>query len=410
LRENRKEGPTPVVGKSPNGKSRLIENAHSDREQESKEKYQLNSRDRIVVRYVISFTICMMGSLLAYHGPLSSDAWRFWDGGLAWIKDTIRAFVCALAGLFMLANMNAAVRPNPKADADPKLTSLRLRPAERIVLWLFICFLVYATVFPLREDFERTLIMPPRNYTGPLNFGNIWMPYFPYFFYILGLWIGIGFPVLIFLGRNVRLDRDWWLRARSDLDKVCFREFKVENNPQEDATQDIGVAFQDFAIGLRSIGERYLPVSLSVCLLLLYEQLTPSNKTVTGTAGDWGKLTLWLLLGPSLVVCFFLVALGYQRAARKVEIGFRSLAEAAKSTPDGKDSFVKATKARTDLLWNRSPAAFVLLIIKSASISVLLLVTVTVYVLKTITSPEGWFGVFLPKIVMETFKKIYVGH
>ena len=65
---------------------------------------------------------------------------------------------------------------------------------------------------------------------------------------------------------------------------------------------------------------------LSISILLLYKQITPSHTTATKFAQEFSKVALWAILGPSLILLMGVVALGYQRAVQKLERGFHAFA------------------------------------------------------------------------------------
>jgi hypothetical protein len=157
---------------------------------------------------------------------------------------------------------------------------------------------------------------------------------------------------------------------------------------------------------LRRIAERYLSVLIVVILALLYEQLTPSHETATGDAVEWGKIVLWLLLGPTLPLFVIYVAFGYQGLARKLESGLRTLAEALARNRNNADLLAKVMAARAELMWKQSPTEFVLTVVKSANIAMPLLVAVSGYVLHTLSGGE-WIDVFVPREVVSLFHRFY---
>ena len=143
-----------------------------------------------------------------------------------------------------------------------------------------------------------------------------------------------------------------------------------------------------------------------VILALLYEQLTPSHKTVTTEAVEWGKIMLWLLLGPVLPLFIIYVAFGYQGLARKLESGLDLLAEALARNRSEVDLLDKVIKARAELMWKQSPTEFVLTVVKSANIAMPLLIAVSGYVLHTLSGGQ-WIDVFVPREVVSLLQRLY---
>jgi len=58
-------------------------------------------------------------------------------------------------------------------------------------------------------------------------------------------------------------------------------------------------------------------------------------------------------------------------------------------------------------MWEESPAAFVLSVVKSATISIPLLLAVTAYVVHTLSGPEGWLGIFVPRAVIDFVRRVF---
>jgi hypothetical protein len=357
---------------------------------------------KVVLCYVAMIAASASATYLAYNGPLSSDAWRNWSTEKAWLRDTLRAAVSAAFALFMLWNLTGA--PRRQLDRRSDLRMLGFRRGEWWLLGIFAVLLIAMAFYWLPHAFIEGLIA--RGDRGPWSFSRIWKPYIPYLFYILILWIGIASPVLVCLIRNIRLDWKWWKTAREPLNHACRRLETAAPASIEDL-EGLERTFQDYVIDLKNLGERYVPVVLAVCLVLLYEQITTSKETVTPLAVDIGKVALWLLLGPTLIIFIFSVALGYQSSARKVDAVYQKSVGLIAKAASKKGVAEKLLTARKDLMWDHTPAAFVLTVVKSASVSITLLLAVTIYVLNTIAGPEGWLGVFVPRPMVEFIKRVY---
>jgi hypothetical protein len=165
------------------------------------------------------------------------------------------------------------------------------------------------------------------------------------------------------------------------------------------------LSLQDYVVGLKSVAEEYVPVLLGVSLILMYEQITPSVQTVTDAAVESGKLAVWLLLGPALLTCIIIVALGYQSAAHIAESGLRALAGASSESASDGDMLKRIAEARSKLIWDQSPAAFILSVVKSATVSIPLLLAIIVYILSLHT--EQWFRILVPKALVDFVQNVY---
>jgi hypothetical protein len=202
--------------------------------------------------------------------------------------------------------------------------------------------------------------------------------------------------------------QDWrnWQNSSAALDRA-LPGTRIDKGELARAAAKLLLAFQDYAVVLREIVERYVPALLVISVYLLYEQLTPSSRTVTSLAIELSKVALWMLLGPALIISLTTVAMGYQKAAQKVQTGLRGLIDASLQLSEDSDPTGVLLKARDDVLWTRSPGEFVLSIIKSATLSIPFLLTVTIYVLKSIKDPEGWVNIFVPHVVVNFFEGLF---
>ncbi len=161
---------------------------------------------------------------------------------------------------------------------------------------------------------------------------------------------------------------------------------------------------------LKEIAERYVPILLAISLGLLYEQLTPSYRSVTTTAVEFGKVSLWLLLVPALLICVTVVAFGYQSAVARAEAGMQSIVEASGSGVERDKLLEKVVAARSDLLLETESRGVYLdrgQKVKSGSISIPLLVALTAYVLKSLQVGDKWVEIFIPSGVVNFFKNLY---
>jgi hypothetical protein len=376
--------------------------------------------------YLAILMIGATGTFLAYEkDSLSSDAWRCWSasGPHAWERDAARLVVAAILSIFMLWNMDtlATLRKNP----HERFLFARPYRHERAIFFVFIGLLLLFHLYLLPSSFRAALperaalnlkVNPTNAYCRDIkakvaadDFREITKPYIPYMLYATGLWIGVVTPVFLVLLRRIRGDWKLWLERRTTLDASLSPILSGSEIGRETTGffETLHFAFQNYVVGLKEVAERYFPVLLAVSLALLYEQLTTSKETVTTAAVESGKVALWLLLGPTLLICITMVAVGYQNAARKAESGFRGLAALSSHHHPPPEVLDRIAATRARLMWEESPAAFVLSVVKSATISIPLLLAITAYIVHTLSGPEGWLGIFVPQVVINFVRRVF---
>jgi hypothetical protein len=361
-------------------------------------EFRLGWRSAVVWCGIVIF-LCFLGTYFAYNGPLSSDLWRHWSGPGAWKRDVLRVLVWIILSLFLLLNSRILVSsPVSWKKSLAFFRELKLTRNER-------AFLLVVIVLLLLFQF----LFLPRSFVGnqPITFGHVLKPYIPYFFYTSGLWIGILFPMFVLLIRLVPQD---WNKLRDSASKLDLKPpldslGRIEQI--SNAHRDLLIAFQDHVAVIKDLTQRYIPIFLTISLYMLYEQTTPSYETLTPLSVEAGKVALWLFLGPVLIVSLIAVAAEYQSAARKAEVGLRSLIGASIKFSNQPDTLLPLLKARDDLLWDRTPGELLLSIAKSPTLSIPLLFALTAYVLNTVHGPDGWVGIFMPKVVINFFRHLF---
>jgi ABC-type multidrug transport system fused ATPase/permease subunit len=347
--------------------------------------------------------LCGVGTFLAYQGPLSSAAWQGWDGADAWKRDLMRAIVSALLSLFVLWSMDVAPEKGrgSRISGEPIIFN---RYEKRLFLAIFLMLLLMI-FYILPAAFISGL--DARGTNVPRTFDQIMKPYFPYFLYAAGLWIGIITPVFLFLIRAAARDWAWWKEARARLYGILSRQVSSAAELTAASFQELTVSFQNYVIGLKNIAERYLPVLLAMSLGLMHEQLTTVHESATPESVEAAKVASWLFLGPALIIFITLVALGYQSAVKKAEAGFSPYIEILVKSPDKFDILSAMLVLRANFIWEQSPLSFVISAIKSASVSIPLLLALTIYVLQNLIKGEAVPLIFIPRQVLEFLKGFY---
>jgi hypothetical protein len=372
------------------------------------------NRKQWALWYSIALVSAIVGSVLAYSPLLSSEAWQCWSTPTAWKRDSALAVVTTILAIFVLWNMRAFDQEKPALHEEFSPTHLRryewILLTSASALLLLYAFVILPNSFRLglharmQELSQKSGCTDLENAIKNDDFSQIMKPYFPYLLHVLGLWGGVVLPVFLFLIRCVRVDWKEWNEGQLKLSHWVANAKRIEKH-QVVAFEGLLLAFQDQVVRLKTVAERYVPVLLSVSLVLLYEQLTPSSQTVTDAAVESGKFAVWLLLGPTLLTCVVVVALGYQSTAQKTEQGLRALANSHSGVTEDSDVIKRIAEMRSKLVWDQSPGAFILSVAKSATISIPLLLAVIAYVLHL--HHEGWFRIFVPRALVEFLQNIY---
>jgi hypothetical protein len=370
----------------------------------------LNPRS-VLAWYFIVLLFSILGTYLAYNEPFGSEAWQIWSqaGKDAWIKDAIRGTAITLVCLFFLWNLNvfAAWRSEPESYYP----IFRLAFYEKIIIIALLILLLILQFSYLREDFIRNL--PSKGYPSitdkpeMYSFDKITLPYFPYSLYSVGLYIGIMLPVMLCFIRRITFDKNIFRQAKNDLENLSQLDAKSVESFTIFRFKQFELAFQNYVILLKSLSERYLPLILGAAVFLIIEQVTSSRDTATQSAIEITKLLIWLFIGPALLIFLVSVAIGYQITVKSAEEKLRSFIGLLEISRGKSEILGEIINFREKLIWSYSPLSFIISAIKSASIAIPLLLTLTIYIMQTIIKEENWLYIVLPKEIVEFFKGLY---
>jgi hypothetical protein len=365
----------------------------------------------LLLWYFIVLLVSILGTYLAYNEPFGSEAWQTWSraGQNSWIRDSIRGTAITLVSLFILWNLNvfAAWRSDPR-NCYP---IFRLAFYEKVIIITFLTLLLILQFSYLRLDFMHNLsskgypsiTRQPEMYT----FEKITLPYLPYSLYSIGLYIGMMLPALLCLIRRISFDKNILSQAKKDLENLS----QIDANSVESFTiiqfKQYELAFQNYVILLKNFSERYLPLILSTAIFLIIEQITSSKDTATQAAIEITKILTWLVIGPTLLIFLISVAIGYQITVNGAEQKLRSFIDLIKMSPDKSEMLGEISNFREKLIWSYSPLSFIVSAVKSASIAIPLLLTLTVYVMQTIMAESNWLYIVLPKAIAQFLKSLY---
>ena len=390
----------------------------------SKTNNQLGWRT-VSLWHIVVILVCAGGTVLAYNGPFTSEAWQSWAGQGAWKRDVLRAVLAAITAIYILWQIDVVT------SKQASLKDCALFVPEKLHEWIFFSivtgFLLWLMLYHLPTSFERELLdktnfsengkffnnkdllnIHKRMLSGEMfdRFKMLWMPYLPYAFYVFGFWHGIVWPVFVSLTRSIRRNWKWWQDASKALDQSLTHLGMSKTNASPEAYEKLLITFQKNEVGLLESAQRYITVLLSIALLLLAEQLTTIHETLTPEAVEYGKLVLWLILGPAFVTFLVIVVAGYHNTVHKLRNGLSMFVEELSKRDYQSELLEKAMGTIDDITWRRSPVAFVFSVVKSANIMIFLMLTIVGYVMH-MSSGGKWIDVFLPSKVVDFVQWIF---
>lgn len=342
--------------------------------------------------YAAMLLVGTLGSYAAYELP-GSPAWSAWSNAdYPWLVDAARLLVCSLFALFTIWNLRLL-------EPEERGLMATVLDGWKVAIPLLVPIVSVAiTTWVTSHGFVARL--RARGYDGPTDFWAIDLPYVPYALYTIALWGGVGAPVLAMLVTRFMNDRRELRGSRETLEK----EFRaVEVATADDALmqfQQSQIAMQDYVARLQQHAERYIPVPLTVAVVLLHEQFAP---TVTQEAIDIGKVALWLLLGPALIAGLTILASNHQSAVRRAGAAYRALLDRLAATQTDLRSSVLEARAK---VLGDSSGGFAVSVLKSTPIFVLLVASLTGWVLGNLQA-EKRVTLFVPEKIVELLQAIY---
>lgn len=357
---------------------------------------------QILAWYAAAIVIAVVGSYLAY-GPLTSDSWHRWA---LWTQtnvvflDASRVVIAALLALFCLHSLD--VVPS-LASKRQSINYLRLEPYERILISAFVVLFVICAYYLLPENFDHVYRQQVASHevtpgvSDPFSFGQIFGPYFPYSLYVAGLWLGIVAPVLFFMARSLRLDWRAWKALQGTL---------VIDVPDEKLTRrtitNLVIATQDVFSLLKESAGRYLPIFLAVITMTLVEELTPLKRSVLGPSSDIGKIILWLLWIPTLVILVGLFTILYDGEVKRAKNALSLMIARLQNLPAKTRELQDAAKALRDISDHENSVKALFDVIKTGSVGVYgLVVAVTAITVSVLRFHENWARAFVPQSLID---------
>lgn len=273
--------------------------------------------------YGAAFFSCVIGAYL-HDSVFTSDIFEQWailrssDATFhltrTW-SDILRASGALIASLFALRQMDALSGNHRRAFNYKSIGKLELALiAVAVTAALFVAFDVLPTHFYIglvTLISQHTLIT-----SEPFTYTDIWHSYVPYSFYVIGLWLGMAFPVFFFLVRSIDEDRRHWKRLGDDASSAA-RETTTE------ALSALMNTWHDRRLILLEVATHYVSVLIPLAILILLEAFFFKG-SATAFADRAGYIALSLMLLPALAISTGVFSVLYVRELKNTEDGLRS--------------------------------------------------------------------------------------
>jgi hypothetical protein len=286
----------------------------------------------LYVWYVVAFALCVIGAV-GHDYLFTPDVWKRWAelrarptalGMSPMWSDIARAgvgFVLSMLGLQWLDVMSERHART--------LNRLRFSRAEIVLISVAVTAALFFAFSVLPSSFFIECLQLVS--TGaikaavPFTYGEIWRSYAAYAPYVLGLWLGMVFPIFFFFLRSIRDDVQLWSKLSADVERF-------DDRTDRDALDAVWLLWLERRDVLKVIATHYLPVLTFVGMLLLLEKLAfRVSSTTTGEVSGLAAMSLMLL--PASVISLYVFTVRYAREYHRTERWLRDFKEHARGDP-----------------------------------------------------------------------------
>jgi len=287
-------------------------------------------RTLIVPWYLISLALCLLGAI-GHDWLFPPEVWNEWAASQAPLKvahlpplwcDNGRAFVA-----FSLALCGIRWLEVSSERRGGTLESMELARYEVAIISAAGTTVLFFAYYALPANFylECTkLVAAGRIHATPFTFGQIWLSYVLYSPYVIGLWLGIVFPIFFFLIRSVRDDvREW--------KNTCESVRRTESTGAT-ALEEVWRCWHRKYDILKIIATHYVPLVIFILLLSVFERsLFAASATALGEGV--GSAAMYAMLLAALAISVAVFALYYARERGAIENWLRSFRDKNKDSP-----------------------------------------------------------------------------
>lgn len=282
------------------------------------------NKHKLALFFLLSAIVSLAGVYFSYHTEItSSTAWGKWGNNQAWVGDSAR-----LISLYVFATFLVMISFNRNKPKNEDHYIIDISICNFLISVIFIATATILNFYWYPLHFEDELI---GNKSGLLSssdidlvreqpFEQVYKPFISYYFYALGLWVGIILPTfLIFIGgfrSDYKLAKYYLKKLKTYKSKERFDQCFLNDSSVlsiQEVLSEMGDIKDSYETSLRNIAQRYLPVLMLVFIgyalgnVLLTDIEIRGDQTLVPTQTDEARSTFaWIFL-VFLVICGVLV-------------------------------------------------------------------------------------------------------
>lgn len=285
------------------------------------------TRRQLLIMFMVSTLVSLAGVFFAYHTEVtSSAAWIKWGNNQAWIADSFRLIVLtSFASLLILVSFSVE---RPEDNIAFHIT-INTRNILFILIFLGVVTLLNFYYYPI---FFKTELLDnnKHNYLSQIDlqaikadyFGQVYKPFFAYFFYSLPLWCFIIMPTfLIFLDGSITDYKNLCYivdRIKSEK-RMAFTDQNKSSDQEAEALEqelsDLREMNDDCILAFRTIVQRYFPAVLLVLIgftlgnILLSDQLMIGDRVLVPAQTPEAQSSIAWVIIIFLIICSILIGI-----------------------------------------------------------------------------------------------------
>jgi hypothetical protein len=280
--------------------------------------------------YATAFALCVIGAF-AHDRLFTLDIWNKWaatryTAGSSHLlpvwADIGRAALGFLVSFWGLQWLDVVSERD-----DRKIGEFGFAPHEVVMTSVAVTVALFFAyyVLPVNFYFECQSLVSAGVISRSVAFTpyDIWKSYVLYSPYVLGLWVGMVYPVFFFFIRSIRTDYVVWKLSGATARTIAGRTTKKD-------IDQVWTSWLGRHHVLKQVAEHYVPVVTFVLLLIIFESAF-FHVSATRTGDRSGLAALSLMLLPALIISAILFTRLYASERKATETW---LEKVVKRSPD----------------------------------------------------------------------------